>query len=195
MGAAPFTPVRGPRGGLEGYERGADGALLVVGSKGQREGVPGIVRALGDPLDFYLHRRMISEDEFSAGDTLRRDHFAAFGSGYHAVNLDGFHGVSNAADNWRFSPFKSDRMKSFIAATDALPKKVAKLVELVVVRGVYANEAARQIGEPPRKGFQVLKDGLAALATFYRRGMSAGPGSNRGRDPGQVGRSRTDRAP
>ena len=185
MGAAPFTPVRGPRGGVEGYERAADGALLVVGSKGQREGVPGIVRAVGDPLDFYLHRRMISEDEFAAGDTLRRDHYAAFGSGYHAVNLDGFHGVSNAADHWRFSPFKSDRMKDFIAATRALQPKTAKLVELVVIRGVYANEAARQIGEPPRKGFQVLRDGLAALSTYYRRGFGGSTKSH----------PRTDRPP
>lgn len=183
MGAAALVPVRGRSGAVEGYRRQADGAMLVKARKAEGGASVGIVRALGDPLDFYLHRKMISEDEHAAGDTLRRDHFSAFGSGYHAVNLEGFHGVSNAADNWRFSPFKSDRMKDFMAAIDALPKKTAKLVELVVIRGVYANEAARQIGEPRRAGFQILKAGLEGLATFYRRGLAAGRGSSRDHRP------------
>lgn len=169
MGAAAVSPVRGRSGALEGFRRTADGALLVASKKAAGGASAGIVRALGDPLDFYLHRGMISQDEHTAGDTLRRDHFAAFGSGYQAVNLDGFHGCSSAADISRFSPFKSDRMKDFIAATNALPKKTAKLVELVVIRGVFANEAARQIGEPGREGFRILKAGLEGLATFYRR--------------------------
>jgi hypothetical protein len=181
MGAAALAAVRGRSGAVEGYQRSADGALLVVGRKGADGAVAGVVRALGDPLDFYLHRAMISQDEHTAGDTLRRDHFSAFGSGYHAVNLEGFHGCSNAADNWRFSPFKSDRMRDFIAATNALDRKTAKLVELVVIRGVFANEAARQIGEPRREGFRILKAGLGALATFYRRGLAVGRGSNQGR--------------
>lgn len=181
MGAAAITPVRGPAGRLEGYERAPDGALLVVTQKAAT-GVPaGIVRSLGDPLDFYLHRSMISEEEYSAGDALRRDHFSAFGSGYQAVNFDGFHGCSNAADNWRFSPFKSDRLRDFIAATESMPKKTARLVELVVIRGVYANEAARQIGEPRREGFRVFKEGLEALVRFYRK--AHGGGSSRDRHP------------
>lgn len=193
MGAAAVRPVRGRSGAVEGFQRAADGALLVVGKKAAGEAPAGIVRALGDPLDFYLHRRMISEEEHAAGDTLRRDHFAAFGSGYQAVNLDGFHGGGNAADNWRFSPFKADRMRDFIAATDALPKKTAKLVELVVIRGLYANEAARQIGEPRREGFGVLKAGLEALATFYRRGHAAGRASKPDRRPAKC--SRRDQLP
>jgi len=176
MGAAALRPVRGHSGAVEGFERAADGALLVTTKKAAGEAPVGIVRALGDPLDFYLHRRMISEDEYAAGDTLRQDHYAAFGSGYQAVNFGGVGGSSGAADSARFSPFKLDRMRDFIAATEAVGGKTAKLVELVVVRGVYANEAARQICEPRRDGFRMLKAGLEALATFYRRGLASGRG-------------------
>lgn len=193
MGAASVKPLRGRSGAVEAYSRPADGAVLVVGRKGSGEAPVGVVRALGDPLDFYLHRRMISEDEHAAGDRLRRDHYAAFGSGYQAVNLDGFHGTGNAADNWRFSPFQSDRLKDFIAATKVLPVKTAKLVELVVIRGVYANEAARQLGEPRRDGFGILKAGLEGLATFYRHGHG-GRGSSPERHRRATG-SRTGQAP
>lgn len=180
-GAAALCPVLGRGGAVEAFRRAADGALVVEGREGSAVAPVGVVRALGDPLDYYLHRRMISEDEHAAGDTLRKDHFSAFGSGYQAVNFDGFHGASNAADNWRFSPFKSDRLKAFIAATEALPKKTAKLVEMVVIRGVYANEAARQIGEPRREGFRMLKAGLEGLATFYRHGHGGRGAAKTGR--------------
>lgn len=173
MGAAALKPLRGRSGAVEGYQRSGDGKVLVIARK-TADGAPaGIVRALGDPLDYYLHRNMISEDEYTAGDTLRQDHFAAFGSGYQAVNFLGAGGGSGAADSSRFSPFKSDRVRNFIAATNAMPKKTAKLVELVVIRGVFANEAARQIGEPQRSGFQILKAGLGTLAAFYGRGSGA----------------------
>lgn len=181
MGAASLKPLRGRSGGVEGYSRPADGQLLVVTAKASEEAPAGIVRALGDPLDFYLHRHMISDEEYTAGDTLRQDHHAAFGSGYQAVNFSGVGGGSGAADSWRFSPFKSDRVKDFMAAIDALPKKTARLIELVVIRGVYANEAARQVGEPQRAGFKLLKEGLGELVTFYRRGLGRGTASNRGR--------------
>lgn len=181
MGAAALKPLRGRGGAVEGYARPADGQLLVVTGKASEEAPAGIVRALGDPLDFYLHRSMISEDEYSAGDTLRRDHFSAFGSGYQTVNLGGVHGGGGAADNWRFSPFQSDRLRDFIAATEQLPAQIAKLVELVVIRGVFANEAARQIGRPQRDGFKMLKDGLERLATFYQKGHGRGKASNQGR--------------
>lgn len=182
MGAAALKPLRGRGGAVEGYERPADGQLLVVASKASEGAPAGIVRALGDPLDYYLHRSMISQDEYAAGDTLRQDHFAAFGSGYQAVNFSGAGGGGGAADSWRFSPFKSDRVKDFMAAMDALPKSgMAKLVELVAVRGVFANEAARQIGRPQREGFKMLKAGLERLATFYRRGAGRGTASHQGR--------------
>lgn len=183
MGAAAVKPVRGRSGAVEGYARSGDGQLLVVERKASEGAPAGIVRALGDPLDFYLHRGMISQDEHAAGDTLRQDHYSAFGSGYQAVNFGGVGGSNGAADSARFSPFKLDRMRDFIAATDAMPKKTAKLVELVVIRGVYANEAARQIGEPQRSGFQKLKDGLAQLVTFYQRGLAAGRASSRDHRP------------
>lgn len=181
LGAAALKPLKGRSGAVEAYERAADGQLLVVERKGSQDAPAGIVRALGDPLDFYLHRHMISDDEYTAGDTLRQDHHAAFGSGYQAVNFSGAGGASGAADSWRFSPFKSDRVKDFMAAMDALPKKTARLVELVVIRGIYANEAARQVGEPQRAGFKLLKEGLEALVTFYRRGCGRGKASNRAR--------------
>ena len=178
MGAAALTPLVGAKGGVEGYRRNADGALLVAAKAADRGASVGIVRNVGDPLDYYLHRQMISEEEHAAGDRLRRDHFSAFGSGYHAVNLDGFHGCSSAADNWRFSPFKSDRMRDFMSAIGAMPRKTARLLELVVIRGIYANEAARLVGEPRRHGFRLLKEGLAALVMFYRRSLAAGKASN-----------------
>ena len=177
MGAAATRPVRGRGGGVEGYEREADGNLLVVLRQAAGDAPAGIVRALGDPLDFYLHRRSITDEEYTAGDTLRQDHFAAFGSGYQTVNFGSVGGSSGAADSARFSPFKLDRMRDFIAATDAMPGKSGKIVELVAVRGIYANEAARQIGEPPRNGFQLLKSGLEALVTFYERGLASGRGA------------------
>lgn len=181
MGSAALMPLKGRGGAVEGYQRPADGQLLVVTRQAADEAPAGIVRALGDPLDFYLHRRMISDDEYAAGDTLRKDHFAAFGSGFQTVNFGGVGGGSGAADSWRFSPFKSDRVKDFMAAIDAMPEGgVAKLVELVAVRGVFANEAARQIGRPQRDGFKMLKEGLARLATFYQRGVSGGRGSSPG---------------
>ena len=182
MGAATVRAVGAPGGLVAGYRRGADGALLVLGKNAEGGASVGIVRALRDPLDYYLHRQMISEEEYTAGDTLRRNQYSAFGSGFHASNLDGFHGTSNAADNWRFSPFKSDQLRAYMAALDAMPKKTAKLLHLVVIQGVYANEAARQIGEPPRRGFPVLKEGLAALVRFYR-GNSGGPSHSRQRNP------------
>lgn len=181
MGSAALMPLKGRGGAVEGYQRPADGQLLVVTRQAADEAPAGIVRALGDPLDFYLHRRMISDDEYTAGDTLRRDHFSAFGSGYQTVNLGGVHGGGGAADNWRFSPFQADRLRDFIAATDQLPKDTARLVDLVVIRGVFANEAARQIGRPQRDGFSMLKAGLERLATFYQRGHGRGKASNQGR--------------
>lgn len=193
MGAAALRPVRGCSGAVEAFERGADGVLLVATKKAAGEAPAGIVRALGDPLDFYLHRNMISDEEYTAGDTLRQDHFAAFGSGYQAVNFGGVGGSSGAADSARFSPFKLDRMRDFIAATDAIGGATAKLVELVVIRGVYANEAARQIGRPQRDGFKMLKAGLEKLATFYERGLASGRASKT--DRRLSNRSRRGQAP
>ncbi|CAB4122717.1 hypothetical protein UFOVP32_57 [uncultured Caudovirales phage] len=172
VGAASVTLIQSGDQTTE-FRRDVDGASLVVQTRSQKEGA--LTRVVADPLDWYIHRGMITGEQWSAGDRLRRDHYIAFGSGYHAVNLDGFHGTSNYIDNWRISQRQGERLRDFIRTMNHFSMDERRMLEAVCVRGSYANEAARRCGMSPRKGIQMLRACLSGLAQYYHTARRSAP--------------------
>jgi hypothetical protein len=154
--AAPVVPVRAGKG-VSAYRRPADKGYLVEQK--------GVIRNVGEPLEWYLHRGKISQEEYDAADRMRRLHYGAFGSDVKAQNLKAVRG-GNPADNFKFSASRLDQIRAYNRIAEALGSKQLRVLEAVVIRGVYANEAARLVREPPREGFNVMKAGLSALIAF-----------------------------
>lgn len=161
VGAAPLKLV-GASGQATEFMRQADGAPVVVHPKG--------TRVVADPLDYYLHRRVIDNDQWSAGEKLRNQHYHAFGSGYHSVNLDGFHGTTNYADNWRISSSQGDSLREYTRTLALFTLAQRDMIESVCCRGEYAKHAARRCGVHPRRGIVLLRQCLTALSCYYRTG-------------------------
>lgn len=161
VGAASLKLV-GANGQATEFVRQADGVPVVVHPKG--------TRVVADPLDYYLHRQVIDNDQWSAGDKLRRQHFHAFGSGYHCVNLDGFHGVTSYADNWRISPSQGENLHDYIQTLKLFTTAQKEMIEAVCCAGEYAKTVARRCGVHPRRGIVLLREALTILSEFYRTG-------------------------
>jgi Domain of unknown function (DUF6456) len=160
FGAARLRVSRVTDTGIE-FRRVADGVPVVAGKT---------TRVMADPLDYYRHRGVITEDHWTAGERIRRQHYHAFGSGFQSVNLDGFHGGKNYSDNWRISASQGDSLREYIRALSILTVAQREMVESVCCRGEYANKAARRCGVRPRAGVVVLRDTLAILSDYYRTG-------------------------
>ena len=175
VGAAPLKLV-GSSGQATEFARLADGVPVVVHSKG--------TRVVADPLDYYLHRQVIDNDQWSAGEKLRNQHYHAFGSGYHSVNLDGFHGTTNYADNWRISASQGDSLREYVRTLGLFTPAQREMIESVCCRGEYAKTVARRCGVHPRKGITLLRECLTALSAYYRTGrrpnMQEAPASGEG---------------
>lgn len=161
VGAAPLKLV-GAVGQATEFVRKADGVPVVVHSKG--------TRVVADPLDYYLHRQVIDNDQWSSGEKLRKQHYHAFGSGFHSVNLDGFHGTTNYADNWRISASQGDSLREYTRTLALFTPPQREMLESVCCRGEYAKTVARRCGVHPRKGIGLLRECLTILSTYYRTG-------------------------
>jgi hypothetical protein len=161
-GAAPLKLVGVLGQGTE-FRRIADGVPVVIHSKG--------TRVVADPLDYYLHRRVIDGDQFSAGERLRKQHYHAFGSGYHSVNLDGFHGTTNYSDNWRITTSQGDSLREYTRTLGLFTAAQREMIESVCCRSEYAKQVARRCGVHPRRGIVLLRDCLTALSAYYRTGI------------------------
>lgn len=161
VGAAPMRLV-GATGQATEFVRNADGVPVVVHAKG--------TRVVADPLDYYLHRQVIDNDQWSAGEKLRNQHYHAFGSGYHSVNLDGFHGTTNYSDNWRISASQGDSLREYMRTLSLFTQPQREMLESVCCRGEYAKTVARRCGVVPRRGIALLRECLTMLSTYYRTG-------------------------
>lgn len=175
VGAAPLKLV-GASGQATEFSRIADGVPVVVHPKG--------TRVLADPLEFYLHRNNIDSDQYSAGNSLRVQHYRAFGSGYHAVNLDGFHGTTNYADNWRISTSQGEAMVELKRTLEMFTPAQSRMLVEVCCHGVYAKYAAKGCGVHWRRGIRLLREALTLLSAYYRTGrrpnMNEAPGGKPG---------------
>lgn len=171
MGAAPFRLIAMSEKTAE-FLRIADRAKLIVQNRSGREGTQAVTRVIADPLDWYLHNGYLNNDQWSAGDRLRRDHYIAFGSGYHSINLDGFHGVTDYTENWRVTHRQSEKLRDFIRVMNTFPMAERHILVCVCIRGMYANDVARKNRIHPRKGILVLREILNDLATYYRTGRN-----------------------
>lgn len=162
IGAAALKPV-GAGANFTEFARIADGAMVVVTAKAT------IVKT--HPLDVLHHRRNIEQEEFDAGERLMVLHQCAFGKGgYHSVNLDGFHGNSNYADNWRISQTQNEAMVDLRRAQkEFLPAEWQMLVG-VCCSGYWTSEMARQCGIKPRKAMQFFRHALRGLSEYFRTG-------------------------
>jgi hypothetical protein len=166
MGAAALTPL-GSKGGKVELMRDADQAVAIIQTRSQAEGRAARVRVLADPLDWYLHRRLIDNTAWSGGQALQRDHHTAFGSGFNQTNLDGFHGCANHADNFRFTNKQALAMRRLHRALDQLTRRQRIVAIAVCLAGQYANSAAARLGVAERRGMQILRDALKKVARFY----------------------------
>jgi hypothetical protein len=175
VGAASLKLV-GASGQATEFMRQADGVPVVVHSKG--------TRVVSDPLDYYLHRRVIDNDLWSAGEKLRNQHYHAFGSGYHSVNLDGFHGTTNYADNWRMSASQGESLRDYTRTLALFTPAQREMLESVCCRGEFAKTVARRCGVGPRRGISLLRECLSMLSAYYRTGarpaMQEAPASGEG---------------
>lgn len=160
-GPAKVELVRQATGFTE-FKRIADGAPVVVHAKG--------TRVLTEPLDRYLHREQITNDQWSSGERLRRMHDVAFGSGFHSVNLDGFHGVTNYADNWRIGNDQSEALHDYKRLAAGFSAREWAMLEGVCCHGQWAKHLAQRCGVRPRQGIDLLRACLKQLDQHFRKG-------------------------
>ena len=144
------------------FRRIADGAPVVAPAKGTR------VRT--EPRDVYLHRETISNDQWSSGEKLRRLHGVAFGSGFHMTNLDGFHGVTNHADNWRVGNDQGDALHDYKRLAQRFTAREWAMLEGVCCHSQWAKDLAPRCGLRPRQGIELLRQCLNGLEYYFRKG-------------------------
>ena len=171
------------------YIRPADQAPVVPELRSQREGHAKVMRVYAAPLDRLYRRNMITADQYAAGERLRTDHFTAFGTGHHMMNLDGIHGVSAPADNIRFTNHQALCLHAYIEAMLRLTVQEQGFIARSVIFEQGVNEAARQSGFGWRAGMVKLKECLDKLSDHYLRGRgrSGSAGSRRRIPPGSGG--------
>lgn len=161
------------------FTRLADAAPVVVHRKQ--------TRVYSVPLDYYQHRGVIDNDQWSTGERLLKMHRIAFGSGFHAVNLDGFHGTTNYADNWRMGSSQGDVLREYIKTLAMFDPRQASMLENVCCRGEYASAVARRIHLNPKKSVEFLRDSLTALSLYWRTGRKPNAPAYEGRGAGLTG--------
>lgn len=167
LGAATLRASEAPDGGTE-FRRVADGAIFKVVARGPKDGYATVIRNItADPLDWYIHRSLISDDQYSAGRVMQSAYYDAVGSGVLSVQYDGVHGV---ASHKGFNPSQRrwDAMLAYIDALNRVRFPARGVLVAVVSFGWYANEAARRYGQPAVEGIGVLRDALDDLCRHYR---------------------------
>lgn len=169
IGAAPAT-LRSSGQAYTEFTRHADNAPIVVNRKA--------TRVFSHPLDYYQHRGVIDNDQWSAGERLAKMHMVAFGSGYHAVNLDGFHGTTNYADNWRLGSSQGDALRDYIRTLKLFDAKQSVMLVDVCCRGEFAVSVSRKIGINPKTATEYLRACLNALSLFWRTGRKPNAPAN-----------------
>lgn len=182
MSKRSFSPVSPADDGKKTVlVRSADNAVLEFATSEQN---PSLGRKMlnrtADPLDVYYHRNQISRTQWLNGDWFRAMHYAAYGSGFAAVNLDGIHGVASYADNWRFTTKQANAVKTITAYITAMPRSEAHVLERVVFWGEWAQHAAvrRQLAvkgvRKDRVGIALLRDALDRIDDLRRNGLPKG---------------------
>jgi hypothetical protein len=153
-------------------QRAADGAILHF-SKGKNNPSLGakMVNRTVDPLDWYLHRKQISNEQHDAGDWLRRLHYIAYGSGYTKVNLGGVHGVADYTQNWNFTGKAARAMRTISDFMHALPEAERVVLDRVIHWGDYANKVAHGLGLSERQGIAILRSALSHIDQWRNDGL------------------------
>lgn len=175
LGAAPMRVVGESEDGFE-LQRICDGAPFVLERVSQREGARTLVRYIGAPLDRMYRRHMLTIDEWSAGERYRTSYHVAYGSFTAGVNLDGFHGVTCHADNWRVSQRVHDKRQELIWIDKCLGEQTAKLLRAICVmeKSCATAAASLRIANPKNAGPRLFREGLVRLAALYRQGAATG---------------------
>lgn len=167
LGAAALRANESPDGAAE-FRRVADGAIFKVVARGPKDGYATVIRNItADPLDWYVHRSLITDDQYSAGRVMQTSYYDAFGSGVLSVQYDGVHGV---ASHKGFNPSQRrwDALLDYIEALNRVRFMARGILVAVVSFGCYANEAARRYGHRGSDGIVVLRDALDDLCRHYR---------------------------
>jgi hypothetical protein len=126
--------------GQPALKREADGAILRFVK--DATGFGRVRNVTQEPLDVYLHRRTVTQEQYDAGEKLRGLHYAAHGSGYASVNYAGVHGVADHSENWRYTAKQANAMRRLTELLDLLPRDERYVVERVVLWQEPANKAA-----------------------------------------------------
>ncbi|CAB5220228.1 hypothetical protein UFOVP233_23 [uncultured Caudovirales phage] len=176
-GAAPVSLVSSGADFTE-FSRNADQAPVVVHRK--------VTRVYSVPLDYYQHRKLIDSEQWAAGERLMAMHRIAFGSGYHSVNLDGFHGTSSYADNWRVGVTQGDVLREYIRTLGMFTRQQQAMLENVCCRGEYAGTVAQRISVNPKKAVDFLRAALTLLAGYWRTGKIENAPAGQGRGAGAI---------
>ena len=182
MGKRSFTPASPADDGEKTVlVRAADGAVLEFATSEQN---PSLGRKMlnrtADPLDVYYHRNQISRTQWLNGDWFRAMHYAAYGSGFAAVNLEGIHGVASYADNWRFTTKQANALKTITDYMAEIQRDEAHVLERVVFWGEWAQHAAvrrdmsRRGVRKDRIGIVLLRAALDRIDDLRRNGLPKG---------------------
>ena len=174
-GAAPVSLVSSGPDFTE-FRRNADNAPIFVHRK--------FTRVYSEPLDYYGNRKLLNEDQLLAGGRLQAMHRLAFGSGYHSVNLDGFHGSTSYADNWRVGRTQGEALREYIKTLKLFSKQQQAMLENVCCRGEYAGSVAQRISLDPKTALAFLRSTLTALSHYWRTGRMENAPANKGKGAG-----------
>ncbi len=126
-----------------------------------------------DLMRWYYLRGLLSRGEAQNAEWVHSLHYRAHGSGYAAVNLDAFHGVSSYADNWRFTWTQAESLSALCQLQASMPFEAWFVLERVTFYGEWAKQAARRLGVSERRGMGLLREALQAVDR-YRATVAGG---------------------
>lgn len=169
MGEAAVKPLGLKRGRLQ-YQRVADGAILEIQQRSQKEGgATHLVNVTAHPLDWYHHRKAITREQFTAADRLRRDFLTAGRPGLKSTSPDNFGSYFMPHDNWKATNKQAEAMRRLAVVMEHMGRVSRIYLEHVVCRGEWANDVAKMQRAPERYGMERLREALDDLAYFYKR--------------------------
>jgi hypothetical protein len=136
--------------------------VRVDGKRGGRE-----YRSLTDPLDFYLHKRQITERQFDAGENLRRLYAKEVQSGYSQSRYEESGTTAFKQHYLPIGIFAVEFGKAMLSIRGESERKVA---HAVCCQNVAASRSlefkSRRTAQ--RKGFQYLISALDDLADHFK---------------------------